>query len=320
VPNSATRLITLIMLLQRQPNQKAGELAEKLGVSVRTLHRYLDTLDEMGIPVYSERGPYGGFSLARGYRMPPLVFTPEEATAVALGVGLVSDIWGQLYHEAAAGALAKLDNVLPNEQRNEIAWARRSLVVANLHRADLSAFSATLEKLRRAVRELRRVTMVYHTSGRPEPQGREIDPYALVHQRGWWYVIGFCHLRQEVRTFRVDRIRELSLLSQVFATPADFDVHEYLRSEFEHQPQLHSRLRFAPQAAHIVLSDRAAWQNVEEQPDGAVIVSLETPDLEWAASTVLSFGPWVSVIEPEELRQMVMDWARGFLAQGEKNS
>ena len=80
--NTATRLITLIMLLQRRPNQKAAELANQLGVSVRTIQRYINMLDEMGIPVYSERGPHGGFSLVRGYKMPPLVFTPEEAVAI----------------------------------------------------------------------------------------------------------------------------------------------------------------------------------------------------------------------------------------------
>ncbi len=118
---TATRLITLIMLLQRQPNQKAADLAKKLGVSIRTLHRYFGMLDEMGIPIYAERGPYGGFSLVRGYKLPPLVFTPEEATAIYLGTSLVSEMWGQLYQESAQGAMAKLENVLPDEQRNEIA-------------------------------------------------------------------------------------------------------------------------------------------------------------------------------------------------------
>ena len=94
--NTATRLITLLMLLQRQPNQKAAELAEELGVSIRSIHRYINMLDEMGIPAYSERGPYGGFSLVRGYKMPPLVFTPPEAVAVYLGTGLVEQMWGQL--------------------------------------------------------------------------------------------------------------------------------------------------------------------------------------------------------------------------------
>src|SRR5512137_2040983 len=104
----ASRLITLILLLQHHPNQKAADLASSLGVSVRTLHRYIELLDEMGIPVYTERGPCGGFSLVRGYKMPPLVFTPEEAAAVALGASLVTEMWGALYQDAARGALAKL--------------------------------------------------------------------------------------------------------------------------------------------------------------------------------------------------------------------
>src|SRR5574341_996777 len=98
--NTATLLITLIFLLQNQPNQKASELAGKLGVSLRTIHRYFEMLDEMGIPVYSERGPYGGFSLVRGYTMPPLVFTLEEAVAVYLGTSLVREMWGKLYQDA----------------------------------------------------------------------------------------------------------------------------------------------------------------------------------------------------------------------------
>src|SRR5512137_1769001 len=121
MPTPATRLITLIMLLQRHPNQKAADLAHELGVSIRTLHRYFEMLDEMGVPVYAERGPYGGFSLVRGYRMPPLALTPEEAVAVTLGTSLVPEMWGELYREAATGALAKLDQVLPEEQRSEAA-------------------------------------------------------------------------------------------------------------------------------------------------------------------------------------------------------
>src|SRR6266536_6444898 len=126
--NAASRLITLILLLQNQPNQKAGELASKLGVSLRTVHRYFEMLDEMGIPVYAERGPYGGFSLVRGYKIPPLIFSLEEAVAIYLGTSLVNEMWGETYREAAQGAMAKLENILPAQQRDEIDWARRSLI------------------------------------------------------------------------------------------------------------------------------------------------------------------------------------------------
>jgi predicted DNA-binding transcriptional regulator YafY len=298
------------MLLQRQPNQKAADLAEKLGVSVRTLHRYFTKLDEMGIPVYTERGPHGGFSLVSGYKMPPLVFTPEEATAVTLGTSLVEEIGGSLYREAALGALAKLENVLPDEQRQEIGWARRSLVVTGLQRAELNALIPTLEKLRKAVRELRTVNMVYRSSSRIEPQPRDLDPYALVHRWGFWYVIGYCHLRQQMRSFRVDRIVELSLSSQVFQVPADFNIQAYLITELRDQQRLQVQMRFNPQAANVALANRLYWETAEEQPDGSVIVTLLAPDLGWAASTVLAYGPIVTVLEPPELRQMVGEWAK----------
>jgi predicted DNA-binding transcriptional regulator YafY len=313
--NNATRLITLIMLLQRQPNQKASELADKLGVSVRSLHRYIAQLDEMGIPVSSERGPYGGFSLVRGYKMPPLVLTPEEAVAVHLGTSLVGEMWGTLYQEAAQGALAKLDNLLPDEQRSEVAWARRSLVATGLHRPNLEPVTPHLEKLRQAIREQRRVRMVYRSQSQPQPRRRELDPYALVLRWGWWYAFGHCHLRNDIRSFRVDRIVELTLLDATFSMPADFDIQEHLTLDFQNQPTVQARLRFAPQAAHVALDNRAMWQSCEEQADGSVIVAVTLPDLQWAASLALGYGPIVTVLEPDELRRTVNEWARAVAEQ-----
>ncbi|MFN8457025.1 MAG: YafY family protein [Anaerolineae bacterium] len=305
--NIATRLITLLMLLQRQPNQKAGELAHELGVSIRSLHRYIVMLDEIGIPIYSERGPYGGFSLVRGYKMPPLVFTPEEAVAVYLGTGLVEQMWGQLYREAVHGVLAKLDNVLPDEQRQEVAWARRTLLATCLHRVDPQRLSPHLEKLRQAIHERQQVRMKYRGQGQLEVLQRELNPYALVHRAGWWYSIGYCHLRQALRTFRVDRIIELAVLDETFQVPADFDAQAYLATE--PQPQVTVRLRFVPDGAGLALDNRAYWDTVEEQADGSVAVTFAVPDLNWAASIVLSYGGWAVVVEPRELYNLVREWA-----------
>jgi predicted DNA-binding transcriptional regulator YafY len=315
VSNTATRLITLIMLLQRQPNQKATELAEQLGVSVRTIQRYIGMLDEMGIPVYAERGPHGGYSLVRGYRMPPLVFAPEEAVAVYLGTSLVGEMWGQLYEDAARGALAKLDNVLPNEQRHEVAWARRTLLATGLHRADHAPLVPLLEKLRRATHERRRVWMIYRGRQQPEPIEREVDPYALVHRWGWWYVVGYCHLRQAHRSFRVDRVVDLALLDETFSLPDDFDVQAYLATEPHVQPTIQARLRFAPEGALSALDDRAMWDSVDEQDDGSVIVAFAVPNLEAAARMVLSYAPHAVVLKPDELRALVSERARAIVAQ-----
>jgi predicted DNA-binding transcriptional regulator YafY len=313
--NTATRLITLLMLLQSQPNQKASELAEKLGVSVRSLHRYITMLDEMGIPIYSERGPYGGFPLVRGYKMPPLVFTPEEAVAVYLGTSLVREMWGKLYQDAAQGALAKLDNVLPEEQRHEIAWARRTLVTTGMHRAHLDTLTPLLEKLRRAIREQRRVLMVHHKQSEPDAQAREVEPYALVHRGGWWYVVGHCHLRRAIRSFRLDRIVELTLLDKTFQTPAAFNIRDHLAMAFESETKVKMRMRFAPPAAHVARDSGVYWDALEEQADGAVVVTMTMPDLLWAASMALGFGPIVTVLEPAELRQTVREWANAIVMQ-----
>ncbi|MBL8061531.1 MAG: YafY family transcriptional regulator [Anaerolineales bacterium] len=306
--NTATRLITLIFLLQNQPNQKASELAEKLGVSLRTIHRYFEMLDEMGIPVYSERGPYGGFSLVRGYKMPPLVFTLEEAVTVVLGTGLVQELWGDLYREAAHGALAKLENLLPEEQVREVAWARGSLMATGMNRADLKTQTPILEKLRRAIREHRSVSMKYQGNQVPHPAERGLDPYGLVHRWGWWYVIGFCHVRKEIRTFRVDRISEVALLDIPFTKSPDFDLQEYIKNEMQAQPQVTARLRFDPASANIVAGNHSYWGTVEPQADGSVDVTFPYPTLEWAASTALAYGPAVEVLEPQELRIMVAEW------------
>ena len=320
--NPATRLITLIMLLQRMPNQKAAELASTLGVSVRTLHRYLNMLEEMGIPIYSERGPYGGFSLVRGYKLPPLVFSPEEAVALYLGSSLVGEMWGRLYQDAAQGAMAKLDNVLPDIQREEVAWAQRSLVVAGMNRADPTVLSPVLEVARRGARNHRRLRMTYQSSTNQIPTQREIDPYALVHRSGWWYLVGFCHLRDDLRTFRIDRIQQIERTGETFQVPEAFNIHAYLEETFAEQPVVKALLRFLPQGAYLAMANLAGWESHKVNEDGSVDVRVSAPDLPWLASMVLGYGTWVKVIEPKELRMIVREWAKsitGFYEKEESN-
>jgi predicted DNA-binding transcriptional regulator YafY len=303
--NTATRLITLIMLLQRQPNQNATQLAQSLDVSVRTVQRYITMLDEIGIPIYAERGPYGGYALVRGYQMPPLIFTPEEAVAVYLGTSLLEEVWGRLYQEGARGALAKLDNVLPDEQRREVAWARQAVLAIGTNWTDPNLSVPYLERLRDAMRERRRVRMRYRGRSRQEPEQRDVDPYKLVSRWGWQYCIGYCHLRHDIRSFRLDRIFELEFSDQTFAEPADFDFQAYLASNPFFQPTVRARLRFGPESAVVALDNRAHWESFEEQPDGAVVVTFAAPDLEAAAGMVVRIGFPAVIVEPEALRELV---------------
>lgn len=312
---TATRLITLIMLLQRQPNQSATKLAQELKVSVRTVQRYITMLDEMGIPIYAERGPYGGYALVRGYKMPPLIFTPEEAVAVYLGTSFIEGVWGSLYQAAAQGALAKLDNVLPDEQRREVAWARQTLLAIGLHQADPSRFAPHLEKLWAAVHQRRVVNMLYRGRNQPEPLRRDFDPYVLIHGWGRQYCLGYCHLRQGIRSFRVDRILDLTLLEQTFEIPADFDLETYVATEPYFQRRVQVRLHFAPEAALQALDNRSQWDSLEEQPDGSVIVTFEVSDIEVAAIMMMNYGYLAEILAPAELRELVRARAKAIAAR-----
>ena len=314
--NVATRLISIILMLQRRGTIKASELAEELGVSERTVHRYMGMLDELGIPIYSERGPYGGFSLVRGYKLPPLIFTPEEATALYLGAGLVKDIWGASYFDAAVGATAKLDNVLPDALLQEVKQAQRGLLVTGWLRRDYGPWAPILDDLRRSVAQRRQLRLVYQSFHRQVSE-RTVDPYALALQWGNWYLVGLCQLRDELRTFRVDRIQEVELADETFEVPAGFSAREHLLRMAQERPATYYRVvvRFDPEVAHIVRERREEWQDLAEQDDGSVTLAFDASDLAWPSRWVLTYQDKATVLGPPELAARVRDAAQAIAAR-----
>jgi predicted DNA-binding transcriptional regulator YafY len=314
--NVATRLISIILMLQSRGTLKASELAEELDVSERTVHRYMGMLDEMGIPIYSERGPYGGFSLVRGYKLPPLVFTPEEATVLYLGSELVQEVWGTSYHDAAVAATAKLDNVLPDALRQEVEHARRGLVVTGWLRRDYGPWAPILDDLRRCVAHRRQARMVYQ-SFRQEVTERIVDPYALALQWGNWYLAGHCHLRGDLRTFRVDRIQAVHPTGETFEVPSGFDARDYLQRMAQERPATYYRVavRFDPDVAHIVRERREDWQDLAEHEDGSVTLAFEASELAWPCRWVLTYQDRATVLGPPELAAMVRDAAKAIAAR-----
>jgi predicted DNA-binding transcriptional regulator YafY len=166
-----------------------------------------------------------------------------------------------------------------------------------------------LEVLRVALREQRSVRLTYQGRGRAGVETRDYDPYALVHGHGWWYTVGYCHLRSDLRQFRVDRIESLELLDSTFTRPADFDVRAYLTAE-GNPGGIHVRMRFEAEFADVARHNRAYWETIEDAVDGAVVVSFRVPDLQWATNVVMSYGPIAVVLEPQELRAQVASQAR----------
>jgi predicted DNA-binding transcriptional regulator YafY len=313
--NVATRLLSLIMLLQSRPSWKAAELAEELNVSERTVHRYMGMLEEMGIPIYSERGPYGGFSLVRGYKLPPLIFTAEEATVLYMGANLVKEVWGQTYDDAVTAVTAKLDNVLPDDLREEVARVRRSLVVSGLTARDYRPWEPTLHTLRQCIGEQNCVRLLYRGMARQEKTDRVIEPYALAFQWGLWYLVGFCRLRQDMRTFRVDRIRDITPMEVRFAVPRDFSVREYLARTMHFEPNYKVAVQLNANIAQQVQERHGHWMEISDAVDGTITARFGVAKLDWATGWVLGYGAAARVVEPPELIARVQKAAKEALQQ-----
>ena len=314
--NVATRLLSLILLLQTRPTWKASELAAELEVSERTVHRYMGMLDEVGVPIYSERGPYGGFSLLRGDRLPPLLFSAEEATVLTMGANLVREVWGQTYGDAVTSALAKLSNVLPDELRAEVAEARRSMVVGGLARRSPALWEGALDVLRHSVRDRRCVRIVYRAYAREDETDRVVEPYAVAFQGGLWYLVGYCRLRQDMRTFRVDRIRQAEPLAEPFTPLAGFDVRDYIRETLLPPPDHQVVARVDAEIAAIMREEHGHWMDFQEQADGSLVARFGVNGLDWPTAWVLGWGGKVHALEPAELvdrvRRAVAEMARAY--------
>ena len=311
--NVATRLLSLILLLQSRSSWKACELAVELNVSERTVHRYMTMLEEMGIPIYAERGRYGGFSLVRGYKLPPLLFTAEEATVLYMGANLVSEVWGQTYDAAVTGVTAKLDNVLPDDLRQEVARAQQSLVVGGLTRMDYRPWEPTIHTLRQCIGERHCVRLLYRGFARLEDTDRVVDPYALTFQWGLWYLVGFCHLRQDMRTFRVDRIRQIVSLEDQFMVPRDFSVRDHLAGSTRFEPAYTVVVRLEASVGPQVRERHGHWMDITDQDDGAITTRFGVAGLDWSTGWVLRQGPAAKALQPPELVARVRAAAEGIV-------
>jgi predicted DNA-binding transcriptional regulator YafY len=164
------------------------------------------------------------------------------------------------------------------------------------------------------------VKLVYR-SFRQEETERLVDPYALALQWGNWYLAAFCHLRQDLRTFRVDRLQEVEPTDQTFDIPADFSAREYLQQMAGERPATYYRVavHFDPDVAHIVRERRETWQDLVDHDDGSVTLSFDASDLAWPCRWVLTYQDKATVLGPPELAAQVRSAAEAIAARYEQD-
>jgi len=296
-----TRVLTVLELLQSHPRISGPDLAARLEVDVRTARRYITQLQDMGIPIEAERGRYGAYMLRPGFKLPPLMFTEDEALAITLGLLAARQLGLAGAAPAVEGALAKVERVLPAALRARVQAVQAALVI-NGSSSYTPPASAVVLTLSAATQQRRRVLLRYR-SWREEETERAVDPYGVVFYDGRWFVVGYCHLREGMRMFRLDRVLWVELRDESFIRSDGFDSLEYV---------VHS-LAMAPGAWAIeVLLDTAiaeARQHVPaamatlEQSEEGVVLRCHAQNLEWVAHFLVSLGFPFVVRRPPELRQ-----------------
>jgi predicted DNA-binding transcriptional regulator YafY len=301
------RLLAVLELLQSNKRMSGTEISQRLEVDVRTVRRYITSLQNMGIPIEGERGPSGAYTLQRGHRLPPLLYTEEEAVALVLGLIVLQAFHFPVDVVTVEGALAKTERVVPEVVFRRIQSLRNAIVFNSsiyIAQSPQLAHNQFIVTLASAVQDRQRVHMRYR-SWEGKFTERMVDPYGLVYNEGYWYAVGHCHLRHDVRTFRLDRVYEVLPLSDTFERMENFDPLNYVLKSIALSPNLYSVEIVLHTSMDVAQSFFSPKDGTFEQVDNRVIFRRNVVELEWLAYLLLSAPFRIRVIHPLELRQVL---------------
>lgn len=314
------RVLVLLEVLQSGGTHRARDLASRLEVDERTVRRYVDHLRELDVPVEAVRGRYGGYRLAPGFRLPPLMLTDDEAVSVLLGLALLRGP-DSPEQDAASSTDAKIRRVLPPALARRLDALRERLQLSSTPPGSppgtSSADAATLLLLAEAARDHRLVGFAYRSAAGRD-SARVLAPYGLVAHRGRWLVTGRDEASGEVRSFRVDRMVLPRRLERTFEAPERFDAVEQVRRGIATAPRRHRvvvRARASAEHVRVSLPDTLAVV-VEESP-GWVRIELQAESLDWVPAFLARLDCPFVVVDPEALKADVAALGRRLLAAGE---
>lgn len=302
-----TRLLTILELLQTHAQMSGEELARRLEVEPRSVRRYVLMLQEMGMPVEGVRGPGGGYRLRPGFKLPPLLFTEEEATAVVLG--LLGTPWLEvdLSSMAVGGALAKVYRVLPLKGRERL-QAISSHTILSPHRQETRPPASLLIGISEAIQEQRRISLDY-TNYQDKLSHRQVEPYGIAGWHGHWYVVGYCCLRQEMRMFRLDRMQNVQFLQKTFTRDEHFDYQAYVHRQLATIPATWSiEVEFQTTLQAVRQKIPAYHGNVSVTP-GGVLFQTHHSHLPSMARFLVGLELPFTVRQPPELREALAQLA-----------
>jgi predicted DNA-binding transcriptional regulator YafY len=300
-----SRLLELLEILQAQPLTTGREIAQRLGIDARTVRRYVEALQALDIPVEGQRGVGGGYRMRPGYRLPPLMLNDDEAVAIVLGLMGARAPAVDREAEPVDGALAKILRVLPAPLRSQVEALEQTVGFTGAAPRVTPVGGSLALTLADAIRRRRRLRTAYRSfSG--ERTRRELSPHGLVVHAGRWYLAAYDHGREDLRTFRADRMTGARMTAQpALAPPEGFDAVGHVSSSLARVPWtwevevlLDLPVDQAAQRLPPTLAELA-------QEDGRTLLRMRVGSLDWMAGVLAGLGCAFTIRGPEELRASV---------------
>jgi predicted DNA-binding transcriptional regulator YafY len=312
-PSRIGRVVKILTTLQAGKSYTANDLSKIVGTSRRTLFRDLWELRAIGVP-YHYDAKTRGYMIEPDFFLPPLDLSLQEALSLLLLVHKASNqIQLPFKNSALVGAL-KIENNLPAEIRKYCNTALRNISTRAEAQAPVKTLDKTFAQLQRAVARKQKVNIRYHSFFEGKTVDVELCPYHLLYNRRAWYVLGLSDLHQTVRTFKLNRIEELTTTGKCFLDGDNFDVYEYLGKAWSMIPEgrmYDIKLRFLPKVANNVTEVKwHSTQKVTRNGDGSATVEFRVDGLNEISWWILGYGDQVQVLAPKALRKKILQVAQ----------
>lgn len=295
------------------------DLADELDCTPRTVYRDLEALQAGGFPITTETRENRSYwhILNAGRNQVPLAFSIPELMALYFGRDLLKTYRGTVFYDAIESLLSKIKATLAPEYIDYLDRIRDRVDAAPAPRKDYTRLGSTIAALNRAIFTEKKIRIVYFSMGRQKESRRTVHPYQLRHVEDTLYLIGYCALRKGVRTFAVDRIREVTETDDSFHVPGEFDVKAFLQDSFGiyQGPPVTVKIRFLKSVAGYIRE--RTWhrsQQLSDQADGSVIFTATVAGIEEIGHWVLRWGAGAQVLAPDDLRKAVSRHAAGMAA------
>jgi predicted DNA-binding transcriptional regulator YafY len=302
--NRFDRITAILIQLQSKKVVKAQDLADRFGTSLRTIYRDIRTLEEAGVPLYGEAGI--GYSIVDGYRLPPVMFTQEEAIAFVTAEKLMGKFTDSALNTNFSSAMYKVKAVLRGTEKDLVENLEEQIIVIERPRNNTPPANI-LDVLLKAIAEKKAVKMIYKAFGNDKSE-RLIEPIGIFHEHENWYTIAYCHLREEYRQFRIDRVIEIHLTNQAQEERTSLkefqQLQEKTRAGFAVQKAV---IRFDKSIA-VYLQDRRHYFGFVSEivTDDYVEMTFLSQSLEEGlARWYIMFADKAEIIEPQQLKDTV---------------